>query len=154
MRYASAMEAWVLSEELLPELHWNTHLACMQKLAQAMQQPSEEERRKATENFQMTQEMFEKALDQALNMLKQMQQLNYHPKAIIFFRAGGDPSWANLGALGDYIIGSSEWDPNLNPNDAKVKELIAAWQNKGGKIVLVLNVPPITSLEEAVMAGH
>ena len=32
--------------------------------------------------------------------------------------------------------------------------LCYGWQNEGGKIVLVLNVPPITSLEEAVMAGH
>jgi len=32
--------------------------------------------------------------------------------------------------------------------------LCYGWQNKGGKIVLVLNVPPITSAEEAVKAGH
>ena len=29
------MDGCVLNEELLPELRWNTHLACMQKLAQA-----------------------------------------------------------------------------------------------------------------------
>ncbi len=45
----------------------------LEKLAKSMQQPTEEEMRQALENFKMTQEMFERALDQTLNMLKQLE---------------------------------------------------------------------------------
>ena len=88
-----------------------------------------------------------------INMLKQMQQFNYHPKAIIFFRAAGDPSWANLGALGNYVIGSSEWDPNLAPNDPKVQALIAAYQNKAGNNAPVQGLGPAYSLIQIVAAA-
>jgi branched-chain amino acid transport system substrate-binding protein len=88
-----------------------------------------------------------------INMLKQMQQLNYHPKAIIFFRAPGDPSWGNLGALGNYVIGSGEWDPNLAPNDAKVKELITAWQNKSGMNAALGGLGPAYTLIQVVAAA-
>ncbi|MGD0781120.1 MAG: amino acid ABC transporter substrate-binding protein [Dehalococcoidales bacterium] len=67
-----------------------------------------------------------------INILRQMQQLNYRPKAIIFFRAAGDPSWAQLGALGDYIIESAQWSSLLAPNNPKIKELITAWKAKAG----------------------
>ncbi|HEX7474548.1 MAG TPA: amino acid ABC transporter substrate-binding protein [Dehalococcoidales bacterium] len=89
----------------------------------------------------------------AINMLKQMQQLNYHPKAIIFFRAGGDPSWADLGALGNYVIGSSEWDPNLVPNDATVQSLVAAWQAKSGKNATISGLGPGYALIQVVAAA-
>jgi branched-chain amino acid transport system substrate-binding protein len=59
-----------------------------------------------------------------INILKQMQQLNYHPKAIIFFRAAGDPSWADLGPLGDYIIDSAEWDAALAPGKIKQAKML------------------------------
>jgi branched-chain amino acid transport system substrate-binding protein len=68
-----------------------------------------------------------------INMLRQMQQLNYRPKAIIFFRAAGDPSWASLGALGDYIIESAQWSSLLAPDDPKIQELIAAWKAEAGE---------------------
>jgi branched-chain amino acid transport system substrate-binding protein len=68
-----------------------------------------------------------------INMLRQMQQLDYRPKAIIFFRAATDPSWADLGELGDYIIESSEWSTLLAPDNPKVIELVSAWRAKAGE---------------------
>jgi branched-chain amino acid transport system substrate-binding protein len=67
-----------------------------------------------------------------INILRQMQQLNYRPKAIIFFRAAGDPSWSKLGALGDYIIESAQWSSLLAPDNPKIKDLITAWKAKAG----------------------
>ena len=78
----------------------------------------------------------------AINMLKQMKQLNYSPKAIIFFRAASDPSWADLGALGNYVIQSSEWDPNTSPNDAKIQALITAYKSKFGPKSNISGVGP------------
>jgi branched-chain amino acid transport system substrate-binding protein len=89
----------------------------------------------------------------AINMLKQMQQLDYKPKAIIFFRAVGDPSWADLGALGDYIISSSEWDINLSPNDAKAQAIIAAYQEKYGNKTTTGVLGPAYSLIQVVTAA-
>lgn len=60
-------------QELVKDVITPEMRAALERLAQAMQQPSEEEMRRAMENFQLTQEMFEKALDQTLNMLKQLQ---------------------------------------------------------------------------------
>jgi branched-chain amino acid transport system substrate-binding protein len=68
-----------------------------------------------------------------INILRQMQQLNYRPKAIIFFRAAADPSWAQLGALGDYIIASAQWSTLLAPDNPKVNELVSAWRAKAGE---------------------
>jgi branched-chain amino acid transport system substrate-binding protein len=69
----------------------------------------------------------------AITILKQMLQLNYHPKAIIFFRAGDDPAWADLGALGNYVIGSPQWTAGLIYKDPGVQALVAAWKAKSGK---------------------
>jgi branched-chain amino acid transport system substrate-binding protein len=69
----------------------------------------------------------------AITMLKQMLQLNYHSKAIIFYRAGDDPSWGDLGALGNYVIGSPQWTAGLNYQDPGVQALVAAWKTKSGK---------------------
>jgi branched-chain amino acid transport system substrate-binding protein len=88
-----------------------------------------------------------------INILKQMQQLNYHPKAIIFFRAAGDPSWADLGPLGDYIIDSAEWDVALAPNDPKAKEIITAWKNKAGQNAFIGATGPGYSLVQIIAAA-
>jgi hypothetical protein len=69
----SVLEKMQQIRELVKDVITPQMRAALEKLAQAMQQPSEEEMRRAMENFQLTQEMFEKALDQTLNMLKQMQ---------------------------------------------------------------------------------
>jgi len=57
----------------------------------------------------------------AITMLKQMNELGYHPKAIIFNRATDDQSWAKMGGLVDHTIGSPDWVPSLN--FAGIKEL-------------------------------
>jgi len=57
----------------------------------------------------------------AITMLKQMNELGYHPKAIIFNRATDDQSWAKMGGLVNYTIGSPDWVPSLN--FAGIKEL-------------------------------
>jgi len=88
-----------------------------------------------------------------INMLKQMKQLNYSPKAIIFFRAASDPSWADLGALGNYVIQSSEWDPNLSPNDAKVQALVTAYQNKFGNKSSISGLGPGYTLIQIIAAA-
>jgi branched-chain amino acid transport system substrate-binding protein len=50
----------------------------------------------------------------AITMLKQMNELGYHPRAIIFNRATDDQSWAKMGDLVNYTIGSPDWVPGLN----------------------------------------
>lgn len=50
----------------------------------------------------------------AITMLKQMNELDYHPKAIIFNRATDDQSWAKMGDLVNWTIGSPDWVPALD----------------------------------------
>lgn len=69
----SVMDKMQQIQELVKEVITPEMREALQKLAQAMQQPSEEELRKAMENFQKHQDLFEQALDQTLNMLKQLQ---------------------------------------------------------------------------------
>ncbi len=67
------MEKMQQIQELVEEVITPEMREAMRKLSEAMQQPSPEEMRKALENFQKMQEQFNLALDQTLNMLKQMQ---------------------------------------------------------------------------------
>lgn len=60
-------------QELVQDVITPEMRKALEKMAEALQQPTEEEMRQALENFKMTQENFERALDQTLNMLKQMQ---------------------------------------------------------------------------------
>jgi len=60
-------------QELVEEVISPEMREAMRKLSEAMQQPSPEEMRQALENFKKMQEQFNLALDQTLNMLKQMQ---------------------------------------------------------------------------------
>ena len=50
----------------------------------------------------------------AITMLKQMNELGYKPKAIIFNRATDDQSWAKMGDLVNYTIGSPDWVPSID----------------------------------------
>ena len=51
----------------------------------------------------------------AITMLKQMKELDYHPKAIMMIRACDDPAWVKMtGPMGDYVIGCPDWHPALN----------------------------------------
>jgi branched-chain amino acid transport system substrate-binding protein len=63
----------------------------------------------------------------AITMLKQMSELGYHPKAIIFNRATDDQSWAKMGDLVNYTIGSPDWVPALNfPGVAELNQKVKA----------------------------
>jgi branched-chain amino acid transport system substrate-binding protein len=67
----------------------------------------------------------------AITMLKQMKELDYHPKAIIMIRASDDPAWVKMtGPMGDYVIGAPDWHPALKYPG--VKELNAAYKAKFG----------------------
>ena len=67
----------------------------------------------------------------AITMLKQMKELDYHPKAIMMIRACDDPAWVKMtGPMGDYVIGCPDWHPALNYPG--VKELNAAYKAKFG----------------------
>jgi branched-chain amino acid transport system substrate-binding protein len=63
----------------------------------------------------------------AITMLKQMNELGYRPKAIIFNRATDDQSWAKMGDLVNYTIGSPDWVPALNfPGVAELNRKVKA----------------------------
>jgi len=67
----------------------------------------------------------------AITMLKQMKELDYHPKAIIMVRACDDPAWVKMtGPMGDYVIGVPDWHPALNYPG--VRELNAEYKAKFG----------------------
>ena len=67
----------------------------------------------------------------AITMLKQMKELDYHPKAIVMIRACDDPAWVKMtGPMGDYVIGCPDWHPALKYPG--VKELNAAYKAKFG----------------------
>lgn len=67
------MEKMAQIQELVEEVITPEMREAMRKLAEAMQQPTPEEMREALQNMQKMQEQFQLALDQTLNMLKQMQ---------------------------------------------------------------------------------
>ncbi|MFH1010404.1 MAG: hypothetical protein V1784_04115 [bacterium] len=58
----------LIQEVITPEMR-----EALRKLQEAMQQANEDQFRKAMENFSMTQEQFQEALDRTLNILKQLQ---------------------------------------------------------------------------------
>ena len=67
----------------------------------------------------------------AITMLKQMKELDYHPRAIVMIRACDDPAWVKMtGPMGDYVIGCPDWHPALNYPG--VKELNAEYKAKFG----------------------
>ncbi len=66
-----------------------------------------------------------------ITMLKQMKELDYHPKALIMVRGCDDPAWVKMtGPMGDYVIGAPDWHPALN--HPGVKELNAEYKAKFG----------------------
>jgi len=81
----------------------------------------------------------------AITMLKQMNELGYHPKAIIMNRATDDQSWAKMGPLVDYTIGSPDWVPSLNfPG---VKELNKKMKAKTGHEANFAIGPGVASIQ-------
>jgi branched-chain amino acid transport system substrate-binding protein len=81
----------------------------------------------------------------AITMLKQMNELDYHPKAIIFNRATDDQSWAQMGGLVNYTIGSPDWVPSINfPGVKEVCEQIKA---RTGQEANYANGPGVASIQ-------
>ncbi len=69
-------------------------------------------------------------------IMKQIKELDYNPKVVIFWRAAGTPLWpANLKQDGDYVGYVSNWDHNFKyPGCA---ELVTAYKTKHNKLPAV-----------------
>jgi branched-chain amino acid transport system substrate-binding protein len=69
-------------------------------------------------------------------IMRQIKELDYNPKVVIFWRAAGTPLWpANLKQDGDYVGYCSNWDHNFKyPGCA---ELVAAYKAKHNKLPAV-----------------
>jgi branched-chain amino acid transport system substrate-binding protein len=87
----------------------------------------------------------------AITMLKQMKELDYHPKAIMMIRACDDPAWVKMtGPMGDYVIGCPDWHPALNYPG--VKELNAAYKAKFGTETHITSGNAYASIQIAAVA--
>jgi len=60
----------------------------------------------------------------AITTLRQSKELGFNPKAIIIIRGCDDPAWADLGPMGEYVIGNNFWSSVLP--FAGNEELVAA----------------------------
>jgi branched-chain amino acid transport system substrate-binding protein len=81
----------------------------------------------------------------AMTMLKQMKELDYNPKAIIFNRATDDQSWAKMGDIVNYTIGSPDWVPSIIfPG---VKELVEQVKAKTGQDANYAIGPGVASIQ-------
>ncbi len=69
-------------------------------------------------------------------LMRQIKELDYNPKVVIFWRAAGTPLWpANLKQDGDYVGYCSNWDHNFKyPGCA---ELVTAYKAKHNKLPAV-----------------
>jgi branched-chain amino acid transport system substrate-binding protein len=87
----------------------------------------------------------------AITMLKQMKELDYHPKAIMMIRACDDPAWVKMtGPMGDYVIGCPDWHPALNYPG--VKELNATYKAKFGTETHITSGNAYASIQIAAVA--
>jgi branched-chain amino acid transport system substrate-binding protein len=87
----------------------------------------------------------------AITMLKQMKELDYHPKAIMMIRACDDPAWVKMtGPMGDYVIGCPDWHPALNYPG--VKELNAVYKAKFGTETHITSGNAYASIQIAAAA--
>jgi branched-chain amino acid transport system substrate-binding protein len=87
----------------------------------------------------------------AITMLKQMKELDYHPKAIMMIRACDDPAWVKMtGPMGDYVIGCPDWHPALKYPG--VKELNAAYKAKFGTETHITSGNAYASIQIAAAA--
>jgi branched-chain amino acid transport system substrate-binding protein len=87
----------------------------------------------------------------AITMLKQMKELDYHPKAIMMIRACDDPAWVKMtGPMGDYVIGCPDWHPALNYPG--VKELNTAYKAKFGTETHITSGNAYASIQIAAAA--
>ncbi len=87
----------------------------------------------------------------AITMLKQMKELDYHPKAIIMIRASDDPAWNKMtGPMGNDVIGAPDWHYALNYPG--VKELNMAYKAKFGMDTHIVVGNAYASIEIAASA--
>jgi len=87
----------------------------------------------------------------AITMLRQMKELDYHPKAIMMIRACDDPAWVKMtGPMGDYAIGCPDWHPALDYPG--VKELNAAYKAKFGTETHITSGNAYASIQIAAAA--
>ena len=69
-------------------------------------------------------------------LMRQIKELDYNPKVVIFWRAAGTPLWpANLKQDGDYVGYCSNWDHNFKYPGCT--ELVAAYKAKHDKLPAV-----------------
>lgn len=87
----------------------------------------------------------------AITMLKQMNELDYHPKAIVFNRATDDQSWAKMGDLVNYTIGSPDWVPALNfPGVAELNQKVKATTGEDANYAIGPGVASIQVVADAI----
>jgi len=71
-----------------------------------------------------------------ITLMRQIKELDYNPKVVIFWRAAGTPLWpANLKQDGDYVCYISNWDHNFKYPGCN--ELVAAYKTKHNKLPAV-----------------
>jgi branched-chain amino acid transport system substrate-binding protein len=69
-------------------------------------------------------------------VMRQIKELDYNPRVVIFWRAAGTPLWAaNLKQDGDYVGYVSNWDHNFKYPGCP--ELVAAYKAKHNKLPAV-----------------
>lgn len=69
-------------------------------------------------------------------LMRQIKELDYNPKVVIFWRAAGTPLWsANLKQNGDYVCFVSNWDHNFKYPGCS--ELVAAYKAKHNRLPAV-----------------
>jgi len=87
----------------------------------------------------------------AITMLKQMNELGYRPKAIIFNRATDDQSWAKMGDLVNYTIGSPDWVPSINfPGVKELNEKMKAQTGEDANYAIGPGVASIQVIAAAI----
>jgi len=69
-------------------------------------------------------------------LIRQIKELDYNPKVVIFWRAAGTPLWsANLKQDGDYVCFISNWDHHFKYPGCS--ELVAAYKAKHNRLPAV-----------------
>jgi branched-chain amino acid transport system substrate-binding protein len=69
-------------------------------------------------------------------LMRQIKELDYNPKVVIFWRAAGTPLWsANLKQNGDYVCFVSNWDHHFKYPGCS--ELVAAYKAKHNRLPAV-----------------
>ena len=82
----------------------------------------------------------------AMTMMRQMKELDYHAKAIVAIRAADDLSWGKaMGPSGDYVVLMGGW--HFRVNYPGVDKLDAAYQSKFGRPADMQTGPAYASIQ-------